>query len=173
MRLINKLFGNRKKQESVSISIPQERLAILEAADREGAKSLMVINQALKERRNDTDLKQIFGYYCSIIFDYADVDDDLWPTQDEFTIMQDYVETFDKELKEHSEHPNALFVARVTHKGTCQMIWMLHNAQTAVEYLDRVIAKGDEVRCFEYNIEGDPEWRSIEWFLQDFPTKRK
>ena len=51
------------------------------------------------------------------------------------------------------------------------MIWMLHNAQTAVEYLDEIIAKGNEVRYFEYHIEGDPKWTCIDWFLQDFPTK--
>ena len=42
------------------------------------------------------------------------------------------------------------------------MIWMLHNAQTAVEYLDEIIAKGNEVRYFEYHIEGDPFKTSIQ-----------
>ena len=63
------------------------------------------------------------------------------------------------------------FVARVTHKGTCQMIWMLHDAQTAIEYLDGVISTGNQIREFEYSIESDPEWSYIEWFLQDFPSK--
>ena len=40
-----------------------------------------------------------------------------------------------------------------------------------MEYLDEIIAKGNEVRYFEYHIEGDPEWKCIDWFLQDFPTK--
>ena len=171
MWLKDKLFGSKKKRETVTICIPEESLAILESPDLEGAVALMVINQALKEHQDDSDLKQVFGYYCSIIFEYLDVDDNLWPSAEEFAIMQDYVETFDKGLKCLPEHPNALFVARVTHKGTCQMIWMLHNAQTAVEYLDGIIAKGNEVRQFEYHIEGDPEWKSIGWFLQDFPVK--
>ena len=173
MWLKDKLFGSKKKRETVTICIPEESLAILESPDLEGAVALMVINQALKEHQDDSDLKQVFGYYCSIIFEYLDVDDNLWPSAEEFAIMQDYVETFDKGLKGLPEHPNALFVARITHKGTCQMIWMLHNAQTAVEYLDGIIAKGNEVRQFEYHIEGDPEWKSIGWFLQDFPTKNQ
>lgn len=171
MWLKDRLFGSKKKQETVTLCIPEETLAILETADPEGAKALMVINRALKDHQDYTDLKQVFGYYCSIIFYYVDVDDNMWPSSEEFAIMRDYVESFDQGLKGLPEHPNALFVARVTHKGTCQMIWMLHNAQTAVEYLDEIIAKGNEVRYFEYHIEGDPEWKSIDWFLQDFPTK--
>lgn len=171
MGIKDKLFGNEKKSKSITISIPDESLAILENANLEGAHALMVINQALNENQNDQGLKQVFGYYCSIVFDYIDVDDNLWPSDKEFSIMQNYVEIFDKELKGNPNHPNALFVAKVTHKGTCQMIWMLHNSQTAIEYLDGIIAKGNEVRPFDYLIEEDPEWESIEWFLQDFPKK--
>ena len=173
MWLKDKLFGSKKKQETVSPCIPDETLAILETDDLEGAKALMVVNRALMEHQGDSVLKRVFGYYCSIIFDYVDVDDNMWPSTDEFAIMQDYVETFNKGLKGLPEHPNALFVARVTHNGTCQMIWMLHNAQTAIEYLDKIIAEGNEVRCFEYHVEGDPEWKSIEWFLQDFPSENQ
>ena len=171
MWLKDKLFGNKKKQETFTLCIPEETLAIFETADLEGHKALMVINQALKDHQDDSDMKQVFCYYCSIIFNFIDVDDNMWPSSEEFAIMRDYVETIDKGLKGLPEHPNALFVARVTHKGTCQMIWMLHDAQTAVKYLDEIIAKGNQVRDFEYHIEGDPQWKSIEWFLQDFPTK--
>ena len=45
----------------------------------------MVINQALNENQNDQGLKQVFGYYCSIVFDYIDVDDNLWPSDKEFS----------------------------------------------------------------------------------------
>ena len=171
MGLKDRLLAHRLKKKTVVITIPDESYALVESPDMEGAKALMVINATLKLHKDDIPLKQVFGYYCSVIFDYNDVDDDLWPTSEEFSIMQDYVETFDKALKVNDEHPNALFVARVTHKGTCQMIWMLHDAQTAIKYLDEVISRGDQIREFEYSIEGDPEWNNIGWFLQDFPSK--
>lgn len=131
----------------------------------------MVINSALKQHKDDAPLKQVFNHYCSVIFDYNDVDDNRWPTSEEFSSMQDYVGTVDKSLKINDEHPNALFVARVTHKGTCQTIWMLHDPQPAIDYLDGVIAEGNQTREFEYSIEGDPEWDNIGYFLQDFPAK--
>ena len=173
MGLKDRLFAHKSKKETVQILIPDESFNLVESTDSEGAKALMVINAAFKLHKDDTPLKQVFGYYCSIIFDYNDVDDNLWPTPEEFSIMQDYVGTFDKAIKVNDEHPNALFVARVTHKGTCQMIWMLHDAQTTIEYLDGVISEGNQIREFEYSIEGDPEWKCIEWFLQDFPSKEQ
>lgn len=173
MGLKDRLFAHKSKKETVQILIPDESFDLVESTDSEGARALMVINATLKLHKDDIPLKQVFGYYCSIIFDYNDVDDNLWPTPEEFSIMQDYVETFDKAIKVNDEHPNALFVARVTHKGTCQMIWMLHDAQTTIEYLDGVISEGNQIREFEYSIEGDPEWSCIEWFLQDFPSKEQ
>ena len=53
------------------------------------------------------------------------------------------------------------------------MIWMLHDAQTTIEYLDGVISEGNQIREFEYSIEGDSEWSCIEWFLQDVPSKEQ
>ena len=77
MWLKDKLFGGKKKHETVSLCIPDETLAIIETEDLEGAKALMVVNRALYENQDDSVLKQVFGYYCSIIFDYEDVDDNM------------------------------------------------------------------------------------------------
>jgi len=107
MGLKDRFLARRAKKETVQILIPDESLDLVESADAEGAKALMVINAALKPHKDDIPLKQVFGYYCSIIFDYNDVDDNLWPTSEEFSIMRDYVESFDQALKVNDEHPNA------------------------------------------------------------------
>lgn len=171
MGLKDRLFAHRSKEETVKILIPDESYDLVKSTDADGDEALMVINATLKHHKDDIPLKQVFCWYCSIIFEFNDVDDNLCPTSEEFSIMLDYVETIDKALKVNDEHPNALFVARVSHKGTCQMIWMLHDEQTAIEYLEGVISEGNQIRDFEYRIEGDPEWSCIEWFLQDFHSK--
>ena len=78
----------------------------------------------------------------------------------------------DKGIKGDPDHPNALFVARVTNGGTCQVMWMLNDPDAAASYLDKMIADGSAVREFEYSIEGDPQWESIGWFLQDFSKNK-
>ena len=49
MWLKEKILGGKKKQETVTLLIPDEALAIIETSDLEGAKALMVVNRALKE----------------------------------------------------------------------------------------------------------------------------
>ena len=161
------------QKEQAKIILPEESFYLAKSKDKDGQIVLMVINSSLRHRRDDAILKQVFGYYCSIVFDYEDVDDNLWPTSEEFSVMRDYVERVDKAIKNDMNHPNALFVARITHAGTCQMIWMLNNPDITIEYLDRVIANKEQEREFEYQIESDVEWDSIGYFLQDFPEKEE
>lgn len=168
----DKLFAHKSKK-TVHILIPDESFELVESTGPEGDKVLSVINATLKLHKDDIPLKQVFRYYCSIIFYYEDLDDNQWPTPEEFEMMQDYVESFDKAIKVNDEKPNALFVARVTHNGICEMIWMLHDSQSTIDYLDDVISKGNPLREFEYHIESDPEWSCIEWFLQDFLSKEQ
>lgn len=87
------------QKEQAKIILPEESFYLAESKDKYGQMVLMVINSSLKERRDDVRLKQVFGYFCSIIFDYKDVDDNLWPTSEEFSVMRDYVERVDKAIK--------------------------------------------------------------------------
>ena len=59
MWLKEKILGGKKKQETVTLLIPDEALAIIETSDLEGAKALMVVNRALKEHQDDTDLHNV------------------------------------------------------------------------------------------------------------------
>jgi hypothetical protein len=43
MWLKEKILGGKKKQETVTLLIPDEALAIIETSDLEGAKALMVV----------------------------------------------------------------------------------------------------------------------------------
>lgn len=54
MWLKDKNLGGKKKQETVTLLIPDEALAIIETSDLEGAKALMVVNRALKEHQQRT-----------------------------------------------------------------------------------------------------------------------
>lgn len=172
MGFLDRLFGREKKTDQVTLTLPTESFAVVRADDAEKGKALMVINTSLAARKDDVQLKQVFACFCSVIFDYRDVDEELWPTQEEFNVMQQFTEVVDKGIKGDSDHPNALFVARVTNGGTCQVMWMLNDPDAAASYLDKMIADGSAVREFEYSIEGDPQWESIGWFLQDFSKNK-
>ena len=76
-------------KETVQILIPDESYDLVESTDSEEAKALMEISATLKHHKDDIPLKQVIGYYCSVIFDYYDVNDNLWPISEEFSIMRD------------------------------------------------------------------------------------
>lgn len=166
MKLIDKLLGHKPKRETVNICIPDESFYLVESVDSEGFPELMVVNASLQHHQDDIPLQRVFNNYCSVMFYFDDVDENDWPGSEEFSVMQACTESFDKALKEDEEHPNALFVARITYKGTCEMIWMIHDSEKAIAYLDGVIAEGNQVREFDYRIEEGVGWDSISRFLQ-------
>lgn len=169
------LFGKKKGKNQVNICLPDESFVLAEVRSKDGVElHLMIINKSLGDYKEDVQLKRVFGYYCSIIFEYEDVDENQWPSSEEFAVMQNFTDEFDKALKNDAVHPNALFVARVTsNDGTCQMIWMLNNPDLAINYLDDLIAKGNQTREFEYRIEKDPTWDSIDYFLEGYKNNNK
>ncbi len=171
MTLKDKLLAQRRQNKLVEFRIPKESFEIIEATDSEGKQVHLMINVTLRNIKNDNRIKQAFGYCCTINFDYCDVDDNLIPTSEEFSIMLDYVRSIDKALKVNDDYPNAILVAVVSYKGTCQVTWMLYNPLTAIKYLDDIITKGKPVREFEYDIQGDSKWGCIDWLLQDFPLE--
>ena len=120
MGFLDRLFGREKKTDQVTLTLPTESFAVVRADDAEKGKALMVINTSLSARKDDVQLKQVFACFCSVIFDYRDVDEELWPTQEEFNVMQQFTEVVDKGIKGDPDHPNALFVARVTNINTPQ-----------------------------------------------------
>ena len=123
------------------------------------------------KNKNDVQLKRIFGFFCSVIFQFRNLEGSTWPTQEEVAQMQDYTDKIDQALKGDPSHPNALLVARITENGFYQMIWMLNNPHIANEYLNGIVTENRQERDFEYLIEKDLEWNKIDWLLQDFNSK--
>mgnify|MGYP003413226261 CR=1 FL=1 len=177
MKLLDFLFGKKKTQEKaigqeeIKIVLPQETFNLVSGSDKEGPQMLMVINTSLKECKDDVQLKRIFGFFCSVIFQFKNLEGSTWPTQEEVAKMQDYTDKIDQDLKGDPNHPNALLVARITENGFYQMIWMLNNPHIANEYLNGIVTENRQERDFEYLIERDIEWNKIEWLLQDFDSK--
>lgn len=177
MKLLDFLLGRKKtqekanEQEGIKLVLPQEVFSMVSGGDKDGPQILMVINTSLKDRKNDVQLKRIFGFFCSVIFQFRNLEGSTWPTQEEVVQMQDYTDKIDQALKGDPSHPNALLVARITENGFYQMIWMLNNPHIANEYLNGIVTENRQERDFEYLIEKDLEWNKIDWLLQDFNSK--
>ena len=50
---------------------------------------------------------------------------------------------------------------------------MYHDSQTAINYLDGIFAAGNQIQRFQDSTEGESEWASIGYYLQNHPSKNK
>ena len=163
----------QKNANQVMIDIPEEGFAIMEAKDEDGYVSMMVFNTSIWKSRDNAVLKSVFGFHCSVILDYKEIDENLWPSHEEFRQMHDITEEMDKAIKFNEQHPNALFVGRIHYKGTCEMIWVVNNPDITAEYLDGIIARNEQLREFEYRIESDREWKQLDCYISGYETAER
>lgn len=154
--------------KEVKVVIPDDYYSIVEC-ESDGKPSIIVVNSALKSFKN----RDVFGWTCSLTIYYKDLAQNGMPTHEESDLVLDYVEKLGSAIKGNPDHPNALFVARETCDGELNVYWQVNDPKPVHQYLQSIIQEESYPREMEYRIEYDGEWKSVEWFLQDFPEKEE
>ena len=150
--------------KEVSIIVPEEKYHVVECLYEEDKPAIIVLNSNLRDFKE----KDVFGWTCSLTIYYKDLKENGMPTHEESDIVLDYVEKLDSAIKGDPDHPNALFVARETCDGQINVFWQLNEPEPVHQYLQSIIEEKSYPREMEYRIEYDDQWKSVEWFLQDF-----
>lgn len=145
------------------IFFPKDEFALVRSS-YEGMPAVIVVNTGLREFK----ARDIFGWSCSLIIDYKDLAENGMPTSEESDLVYHYFEQLNEAIKGDPEHPNALFLARVTNNGTFQAIWQVNNPEVVHNYLQQIIEEESYPREMDYRIEYDGEWKNVEWYLQVF-----
>ena len=83
------------------------------------------------------------------------------PTAEESEFVYNYIEELDKNIKGDPGNPNALFLARVTWNGTCEVIWQVKDPEAVHKYLGGIITGKTYPRELDYRIEHDPKWKGV------------
>lgn len=125
----------------------------------------------LSEGLSDFSHKQVFGWYLSLIIDYERTVGEGMPDKDDTLKMQTFSEALTKGLSGDPDHPNALFLGRITGDGYTQIIWYVNNPDTADRYLKELIDSKNYLFDFEYEMTYDPEWSEAGYWLQPLTTK--
>lgn len=107
--------------------------------------------------------KEVFGWYLSLIVSF----DNIGSMSDkEATIkMQDFSDKLTENLAADPDHPNALFLGRVTGDGHTQMMWYVNNPEQAHNYLQRLIDSRKYPFEFDYEMSLDKEWKEAHYWL--------
>lgn len=111
-------FKGKKNQPELMVSgscevyIPEERLVGADV-QLDGKPYVCVLNEAIM----DLTPKEPFRWYLSLIICFGHTVGDDMPDNDDTVRMQDFSDYLSKELASDKDHPNAIFLGRVTGNG--------------------------------------------------------
>ncbi len=90
------------------------------------------------------------------------------PDHEDTVKMQDFVDYLCKHLAADKDHPNAIFLRRVTGNGETQAMWYVNNPEEANDFLQSVISSKNYTFQFDFVME--PEWKEAHYWLD--PLKK-
>lgn len=155
MGLLTSLFSFADKGEK-GVKIPEEQFAVVESS-ADDKPAIIVVNTSLRKFKH----KKLYGWTCSLVIEYKDTAMNGMPTTDESIFVYDYIEKLDKTIKGDSSNPNAVFLARITWNGTCEVIWQVKDPKKVHEYLGGIINSKTYPRELDYRIEFDKKWKKV------------
>ena len=145
------------------VIIPEDKFAVVHST-YDGTPAVIVVNTSLRKFKP----KDVFGWSCSLVMNYKDLAENGMPTSEESEFVYQYLEGLSKQIIGDPSHPNALYLARVTWNGTCEVIWQVNNPEPVNEFLKGIIDSETYPREFNYKMEYDAKWNNVSWYLQKF-----
>lgn len=145
----------------IRLVIPGEQLIAIDLKI-DGKPYVGVINRGLANFSH----KDVFGWYLSLIIDYDKTAGEGMPDEEDTLKMQDFYDCLAKGLEGSPEHPNVLFLGRVTGDGYTEIMWYANDPETAHEYLQRVIEEKTYPFEFDYEIKADLSWSKADYWLK-------
>ena len=155
MALLSGLFSFAKK-DNEKVMIPEEQFA-LATVPSDDRPAVIVANTSLRKFKH----KKLYGWTCSLVIKYKETAEKGMPTAEESEFVYNYIEELDKNIKGDPDNPNALFLARVTWNGTCEVIWQVKDPEAVHKYLGGIITGKTYPRELDYRIEHDPKWKGV------------
>ncbi len=146
------------------VVIPDKYFSIIKFK-QEGHLGIGSINTALQ----DFEPKVIFPWHLSLMIKLEETIENGMPTNAEFDLIDSFesqVETALNKVDEKS--PNALFLARISWNETVELIWRIHNPETANSEIQNIIKNNAYPRYFDYRIDPDKNWDLAKWHLKDY-----
>lgn len=165
-------FFKRKRNQpelrasgSYEVSIPEERF-VCGDVQLAGKPHVCVLNEAIMELIP----KEPFRWYLSLIMRFENTVGDDMPDNEDTVKMQDFIDYLCGHLSADKDHPNAVFLGRVTGNGKTHAMWYVNNPGLANAFLQSVIETGRYPFHFEFVMEPDPDWDEAHFWLD--PLKK-
>lgn len=151
---------------SYDVKIPEERLVAANVY-LDGKPYVCVLNEAILELTP----KEPFRWFLSLILSFENTVGDDMPDKEDTVKMQDFIDDLCERLTEDKNHPNVVFLGRVTGNGETHAMWYVNNPDKANDFLQSLISSGKYPFHFEFVMEPDPDWEEAHFWLD--PLKNK
>lgn len=155
MGLLTSIFSFAEKGQK-RVKIPEEKFSVVESFANEKP-AIIVVNTSLAKFKH----KKLYGWTCSLVIQYKDTAMNGMPTTEESEFVYNYIEELGKVIKGDTNQPNAVFLARITWNGTCEVIWQVKDPKKVHEYLGGIIINKTYPREMDYRIEYDKKWEKV------------
>ena len=109
--------------------------------------------------------KEPFRWYLSLIMKFENTVGDDMPDKEDTVKMQDFIEYLCEHLAADRNHPNAIFLGRVTGNGETQAMWYVNNPGLANAFPQSLIKSGKYPFHFEFVMEADADWDEAHYWL--------
>ena len=149
-----------KPSGEFSVFIPEETLQLADTKI-DGKPYVCLLNTSIL----DLSPKDPFRWYLSLIIRYEKTVGDEMPDKADAAIMQDFTDYLHDLLADDKDHPNALYLGRVTGAGKTPARWYVNNPEKANSQLQAIIKSGKYPLQFEYVMDEDPDFKEAHWWL--------
>ena len=142
---------------TATIEYPEPLYSLVDTS-YEGLPMVLVVNSALCRFEH----KEVFPWGLSVIIVAEDLAENGMPTRDESEVL---TRVGDEIASVVLEGHNGLFAARSTWNGERQLLFRVHSAERANSALQQLIALGTQARAWEFQMEHDPAWSGVRYYL--------
>jgi len=140
-----------------SIDVPEEVYIVVEFHQRD-LRGIACINTALRA----FEPKLAFPWHLSLLLQCVDMSEDRLPSASEQKILYVFEDTLQPLIKANG---NALFLGRITHNGTRELIWRVSDPEMANSVMQNVLGTRNHPRPINYRIDEDRAWQKVSWHL--------
>jgi hypothetical protein len=146
----------------VEIEYPEPEYALFETS-REELPAIVVVNAALQSFPHP----DVFAWHLSILISANEMAEQGMPISAESEVIGAVGDEIEAAVLADS---NALFLARETWNGTRQLVYLVHDPDTANEALQVLIAQPAPKREWDFRMDHDPSWSLAEPYLALFES---
>lgn len=155
--------GQKRKE---NVHFPEDAYTVA-TASIDDLPAVAVVNTAMKK----FEARDVFGWHLSVIIDYKELAENGMPTNEESDFVLNYFDQIDDSIRGDKQHPNAVFIARITHNGMLHAIWQVNNPELANQYLQKIIDDNSSPRPMEFTMEYDATWKEANIHLDAIEEK--